>query len=172
MKKNTARNVSRLLIAIIAALIILCSYLILTDIGLAEDYEEEYVKVWVLCQPDSWVNVREFAKKSSEEVAMGEAGDWFYSDMVKRRGFLHVFGSFEAGEGWISLGYVVFDEPEAINETCFIESNGRVACRRSIGGDKRCWVYCDDDVIVYWASVEWSVTNKGFIKTEFIRGIW
>ncbi|MBR6982175.1 MAG: hypothetical protein IKH75_01355 [Ruminococcus sp.] len=172
MKK--ARTFARVLVIALGIAAILIVLFSLHDVGLAEDfadwYEEEgYVKVWVLCQPDSYVNVREFAKKGSSEVAMGESGDWFWSDLKTKNGFIHVFGWFEAGEGWINKGYVVFDEPEEVNCCHRIDSNGRVACRRTIGGNRRCWAYCDDIVMVYWKADEWAVTNRGFIKTEFIN---
>ncbi len=172
MKK--ARTFARILVIVLGIAAIAIVLFTLTDTGLADEFDEEYeeagyVKVWVVCQPDSYVNVREFAKKRSEAVAMGELGDWFWSDMKTKNGFIHVYGWFEAGDGWINKGYVVYDEPEPVDGCYRISSNGRVACRRTIGGNRRCWAYCDDIVMVYWKTDEWAVTNMGFIKTEFIN---
>ena len=167
---SKAKTFARIMIVVLGIAAIIVVMFTLHDVGLADDYEDEgFVKVWVLCQPDSYVNVREFAKKDSTEVAMGEPGDSFLTDMKKKNGFLHVYGPFEAGEGWISKGYVVYEEPERIDCCYRIDSNARVACRRTISGNRRCWAYCDDVVMVYWMTDEWCVTNLGFIKSEFIN---
>ena len=55
--------------------------------------------------------------------------------------------------------------------TMTVWSQGRVACRKWIGGPVRGWVYDGDTVLVYWKSKEWSVTDHGYIKSEYLEEI-
>ncbi len=136
----------------------------------AEDWsEEEIIQIWIVCQPDSFVNIRAFPNGRSESVGRLDSGDSVYTDGNTKRGFLHVYASIEPGEGWVHKGYVVYDEPVKPEQQEYtVQSKGRVACRRSAGGTRRCWVRNGDPVRVYYISDEWSITNKGFIKTEFL----
>lgn len=144
---------------IIAILALLC---LLFSFAYAED-------VWVLCQPDSFVNTRPFASKKQEPNGIMECG-WKASTNGKtKKGYLYLDDlSNEDGYGWIHKGYVVYSEPVLITFETNIYAEGRVACWRSIGGKRRCWVQPGDVVTVYAVSEEWSVTNKGFIKTEYL----
>lgn len=126
---------------------------------------------WILCQPDSWVYARTSPKKKSMELGRLECGEMIYTDGVIKNGFIHVYDlNFESSEGWVSKGYVIYDEPY---KPCFpdtqIKSNGRVSARRTINGKRRCWVKDGQSIRVYMASAEWCVTNKGFIQTKFIE---
>jgi len=125
--------------------------------------------VWVLCQPDSYVNIRARASGRSQREGYALCGDFFETDCKTKNGFLHIYASIEAGEGWISLGYIVWDEPQAVNAQYYICSPYRVAVRKTIGGERRKWAHALDEFQVYWMSNEWSVTNKGFIKTEYLE---
>ena len=138
--------------------------------AVADMLKPEYLDVWILCQPDSFVNIR--AKPSTRSSAEGYlmCGDKVQFTGKTENGFLHCICSNELGEGWVYCGYVVLDEPIEVNEKRLIEANGRVACRRTITGNRRCWVVNGSEVNVYWESDEWSVTDKGFIMTEFIGG--
>ena len=138
--------------------------------GIAEEtWEDGLIRVWIVCQPDSFVNVRAFPNGKTEAVGRLDSGDMTYTDGQTKRGFLHVYANVEAGEGWVHKGYVVYDEPHRPAQTDYvIQSNGRVSCRRSAGGTRRCWAKNGDPVKVYYISDEWSITNKGFIKTEFL----
>lgn len=130
---------------------------------------ESLTDVWVLCQPDSYVNVRASANIHSKAEGYALCGDSFRTDGKCRNGFVHVYAPIEAGEGWIADGYVVWDKPAEVNSEYFIRSNGRVSIRRTIGGDRRKWVHDGDSLKVYWISDSWAVTNEGFIKTEFLE---
>ena len=123
--------------------------------------------IWVLCQPNSYVNIRIRPSGRSEVAGYAECGDAFETDGISKNGFLHVYASIENGEGWISKGYIVYEKPVFIGKEMTIYSKGRVNARRTVNGKRRCWVRPGDEVTVYWMS-EWSVTNKGFIKTEFL----
>lgn len=129
--------------------------------------EDDLKQVWVLCQPDSFVNIRERPNKRGTQVGYAECGDSFRTDGKKKSGFLHVYASVESGEGWISTGYIVWTEPVQVYEIRQIESNGRVKARKTIGGKRRCWLKNGDEIRVYWIA-DWAVTNKGFVKADYI----
>ena len=131
---------------------------------------EEEVECWILCQPDSFVNARMNPKKKSIEIGRLECGDKIYTDGKVKNGFLHVYGlSFEVGEGWVHKGYVVYDEPyKPVFQDTTVNANGRVKARKTINGQKRCWLKDGQSIKVYYVSNEWCVTNKGFVKTEYI----
>lgn len=149
--------------SILVIIIALCSVLLS-----AVSEEEELETIWVLCQPNSYVNIRVRPSGRSEACGYADCGDDFYTDGYKKNGFLHVYASIETGEGWIALGYVIWDEPERIYEKRTIISKGRVKARKTVNGKRRMWLYDGDEVKVYWMSESWSVTNKGFVKSEFI----
>lgn len=167
----TARARAQMM-AILAAAV---GILIGTFIGLqlvARGEENRLTEAWVLCQPDSYVNIRERASSRSAYAGMLMSGDQIWVDGRTKDGYAHCENmSNELGEGWVHAGYIVFEEPEEVNQECRISSNGRVSCRRTIDGDRRCWVVDGSEVFVYQVAGEWAVTDKGFVKTEFISGI-
>lgn len=131
----------------------------------------EEVEYFTICQPDSFVCVREHAKKASAESGYLMLGDRVVSDGKRKNGFIHVLGITEAGEGWVHSGFLIEDEPVVDEVTARIISDGRVACRRSIGGTRRKWLKNGDEVVVYACGSEWSITDKGFIKSEFLERV-
>ena len=131
----------------------------------------ESSKVWVLCQPDSYVNIRARASSRSQKEGYALCGDSFETDGKSCNGFLHVYAGIEAGEGWINSGYIVWDEPKEVNRDAQIASRGRVALRRTISGKRRKWGHDGDTLKVFWESAEWSVTSQGFVKTEYLEAM-
>ena len=127
--------------------------------------EEE--TVWVLCQPGSTVNIRSRPSGRSEVVGFADPGDSFLTDGRQKSGFLHIYATIEGGEGWISLGYIVHDQPVRANERRVIEARGRVKARRTVNGKRRCWLQPGDEVTVYFFA-EWCVTSAGFVYYEFL----
>ena len=124
--------------------------------------------VYVLCQPDSFVYVRQFPKKGAQSVGFAELGQALETDSKTKNGFIHVFG-FE-GDGWICAGFVT-DSPVVVGTVDgWIDSQGRVACRRSINGTRRKWLSDGTEVVIFARSDEWSITNKGFIQTAYLGG--
>ena len=157
--------------AIEAALVIalaVFTILTLTDIGLAEKSEGQ--PCWVLCRPDSCVNLRETPKKNGAVFGGSMAGAVMKTDGKERNGFLRVYDlPAEETEGWISTRYIVYDEPVRIGCPLRVQAEGRVACRKWIGGKVIRWAYDGDSVLVYLMSGEWCVTEWGYIRTEFLE---
>ena len=137
---------------------------VLSGIAMADTYSDT---VWILCQPDSYVNIRNNPFGKSDVVGRADCGDDFSTDGKTKNVFLHVYATTETGEGWISKGYVVYDKPVSIGRKMVIESRGRVNARKTVNGKRRCWVKSGDVVTVYWMA-EWAVTSKGFIKSEYL----
>ena len=75
----------------------------------------------------------------------------------------------EEGVGWISGKYVVSDPVnEMIDTTAVIKASGRVAIRDCVDGKRIAWAQPGDVVTVYGASDSWSVTDRGYVKTEYL----
>ena len=122
--------------------------------------------VYVLCQPDSFVYVRQFPKKGSEMAGYAELGDALETDGIKKNGFLLVYG-FE-GEAWIHSGFVTEYPVTVLKARTQIHSKGRVACRRSINGTRRQWLKNGSEVVIFAFADDWAITNQGFIQTQFL----
>lgn len=152
----------------LALIIILLLLVMICYFAGAED-ETKYI----LCnpKPTSHVAIRRSPKHKAEEIGRLDCGDWFITDGKTRNGYLHLIGLTEYGEGWVHMGYVVDDKPviEKCNGT--ISASGRVKARKHINGTKNCWLAVGDDIRVFARSEEWAVTNKGFIRTEFLE-VW
>lgn len=124
---------------------------------------------WILCQPDSYVNIRSRPNKNSSTCGQLYIGDIVHMDGHEKNGYVHcVDMTTEATEGWVCKGFIVASEPVEDGYDHHVISDGRVAARRSVGGYRRCWLRNNDILTVYMVSNEWCLTNKGFVQTEFI----
>lgn len=127
--------------------------------------------VFILCNPESHVNVRKTPENDGIEIGRLDFGDGVQTDGRIRNGFLHVTGITEAGDGWIFTGYVVNDQPEKVNAWATVTASGRVMAYRWINGRKNGWVKVCTDIRVLAISEEWSVTSRGYIRTEYLE-VW
>ena len=125
--------------------------------------------VWVLCQPDSYVNIRQFPSKKHQASGRMECGWDAETNGKSQNGYLYLSSvGTEDGCGWINKGYIIYSEPIVKTFDTNIYSKGRVACWRSIGGKRRCWIKPGAVITVYAVSEEWSITNKGFVRTKYL----
>ena len=84
--------------------------------------------VWILCQPDSYVNIRPFASKKHEPSGIMECGWKASTNRKTKNGYLYLDGvTNEAGSGWIHKGYAVYSRPIIETFQTNIYSKGRVA---------------------------------------------
>lgn len=126
-------------------------------------------QAWVICDPESYVNIRTGTGKKHAEIGGATCGTRLMTDSIEKNGYLHVVDlNAEEEEGWINLRYIVFDEPHQVMRTCKIVSNARVACRKGVDGKVIRWVKNGDEIFVYWMSASWAVTNRGYIKSRYI----
>ena len=138
----------------------------------AEDYTTE---CWILCAPGSYVNCRPTPSKRGESIGRMETGYRLEVDGRTKDGYAHVVGlGLEQTEGWVSVNYIVFVEPRWVDADTAVISNGRVACRKYQDGPRTGWVVNGSTAHVYWVADGWAVTNKGWIRTEYLErdGLW
>ena len=135
----------------------------------AESTVSDETLVFILCNPESYVNVRQTPKQRGEKIGRAYLGDSFTTDGVVRNGFLHLTDCpFEFSYGWISVGYISYESVEAIDKQVSISANGRVACRKTIGGKRQKWVKPGQVVMAYAVAGEWALTDHGFIQTKYL----
>jgi len=113
------------------------------------------------------VNIRSGPSGRSGEEGRAYCADGFLTDGKTKDGFIHVYCSTEAGEGWISLRYIVWEQPVPVYEEREIDADGKVRSRKTVGGERRCWLKPGQTVYVYWMS-EWAITDRGYVWWEFI----
>lgn len=153
-----------LLIAAIAA-VVMGFILLLESAALAEDGE-----MWVVCGPESWVNIRERANRHSPEAGQLYLGDRVKTDGIRRNGFVHIVdASNESGEGWVNAGYLIADEPQMETDRALIIGKSRVAVRKTPGGERIRWAQPGEELTVYAWCNEWSVTSAGFVMTKYLE---
>ena len=152
-------------LALIAAVIWGCVSLV-SSLGLADDYEE----AWIICRPGDYINIRPNPNKRGEPIGRAECGYRLTLDCKKGNGYLHCVDlSLEMSEGWVFAGYVVFDEPELLNQSATVVSKGRLAVRKYVNGKRTRWLKPMATVKVYYWTDEWCVTNYGFILSDYLE---
>ena len=55
-----------------------------------------------------------------------------------------------------------------MNQERTIVAEGRVAARKWIEGPVARWIQPGETVTVFWMSSEWAVTDRGYIRSEYI----
>ena len=159
--QRTCRHV---LVGLIA-LILLCS----AGCAFAEEQDAIIEQVWVLCYPDSEVNIRERPTKKSFAFGAMSCGNVAWTDNKTRNGYLHLVDlAAEVTDGWISQRYIVHEEPEVISAEATISSDGRVACRKWINGKIKGWIENGEKLIVYAMTSEWATTSRGYISSQYL----
>ena len=131
---------------------------------------EEFT-LWVMCKPNTYVNVRYTPKKNGQICGYLDSGDSFTSDGEVRNGFI---SALDAGEGgWVSEKYVVDEEPVIVNEYYICVALNRAACRQWINGPrikgKLGWIKNGVRVKVYMITGEWALTARGYIRSEWLE---
>ena len=134
--------------------------------------DSDLYDAWVLCQPNDYINVRMNASRKSQIVGYADAGDPILVDGIVKNGYVKCYGIGEMGVGWIYGGYVVYDEPERVTCTATVVSRGKLAARKYIKGKVRKWLHNADELRVFWISDDWTITNEGFVKTEYLEFEW
>lgn len=126
---------------------------------------------WVLCKPGAQVMIRRTPEKDGIIDGFMEAGDVFRTDGKVRNGFIRAEAG-DGGTGWIYLGFVADEKPADVAERYVCVARRRVAVRRWCGGPKvsgRPWLKNGENVTVYYRTGEWSVTDRGYIASEWLE---
>ena len=152
-----------LLVLIILAVMAVYSWVV-------ESIHAEEGTRWVICQPDDVVMIREGPKKSRTATGELEPCEAVRTDGKTRNGFTHLIDmANESGDGWARSIYLVDEEPEVINRTARVVCKGRLAARRCIGGERVRWLKSGQEVMVYYRTSEWCVTEYGYVMTMYLR---
>lgn len=142
--------------------IILAFFALFTATASADGY-------FILCKPKSSVNARISARKRAETVGWYDCGDYVETDGKTRNGFAHIVNcSLEVNEAWISMRYLVKDKPVICEIKTVIIGSGRVAARGWVNGRRIAWLKPGQEVTVFAITEEWCVTDRGYIRTEFL----
>ena len=157
-----------LAVALVLAIGILIGVALCCAQALVVSAQAEDADCWVMCRDADYINIREAPRKKAQAGGRALAAMRLTTDGAERNGFLHVVGVTEAGEGWIHSGYIVYSEPLALGREYMIMAEGRVACRKWIGGPRRCWVRDGDIVTVYYWTPEWCLTDRGYIRSDYV----
>lgn len=134
--------------------------------------DERLITVWAMCKPGSFVEVRETPSKNGHHVGILDPCDSFQTDGVTKNGYVRAIGLGDGGESWVYCGFVSTEKPEPVFERYMCNSLSRVACRRWISGPRVAnygWIVNGSTVEVFYRTKSWSVTNRGYIKSEFLE---
>lgn len=145
--------------------------LILVLIALAGTAHAETTEAWILCQPDSMVNVRSSPRKTAIVEGWLFAGDMIEVDRWTKDWVHIVNASCEAGEGWVASGYVTEYFAQVMDGEPWRTNHRQVNTRYCIGGKRRNVLTKGTELEVYVMAQDWSVTSKGFIRTEYLEEV-
>ena len=156
----------------IVAFIALIAIVIVVTVALTVSlcHGEQLATCWIMCKPGSYVTIREKPNKKSAERGYLDSGDDFQTDGESVDGWIRCYNAGEGG--WVYCGYVVTEKPELSGERYVCCAVKQAACRKWIGGPKvdgagrikngqHCIVFCMAD--------GWAVTNRGYIKSEWLE---
>ena len=72
---------------------------------------------WAICQPDSYLNIREKPKKTANIGGWLYLGDRVETDGKMQNGYLHIVNaSTESGDGWVAARYLMEDKQVSISD--------------------------------------------------------
>jgi len=154
-------------------LMVMMVLIVLMGGGIAEDEYEGCEVYFALCNPESFVNVREFPNRKQEPISVLFCGEKVYHDGKVRNGYYHIVGlSNESGDGWVSTRYIDIWEPmDDVAGMYRVIGDGRVAIREGIGGKVIGWLQPGTEVEVLAMSAKWAVINKGFVKADYLEEV-
>lgn len=169
IQPNFNTNRRKMKVALTVAVLITVALGLL--IGAKAIERDDTLTVWILCRPADYINVRETPSQKGEIVGMLDPCDEITINVNAQNGYFPIVRpTFECGEGYVSCRFISTEKPEWKNgQTYTVVSNSRVAARRWIEGPRVCWLTNGTEVQVFWWTPTWSVTNRGFIRSEFIE---
>ena len=135
----------------------------------AAQADQEPLEAWVLCQPDSYVNVRYRASKNAEVIGQAYMGDHIELTGKRVGKWYHCLFSSESGDGWIREDYLEFGKPEIFPDGETFKTSSNVRTRYSIDGKIRKRLKKGSTLLVFAKGPTWSVSTQGIIMTEFLE---
>ena len=155
----------------VVAVLVLVAMLV--GFALSEDWQDGLEPYYVICNPKSWTNVRDFPNKKQPVTGRLEYGEEVWSDGQRKNGYVHVYGlNNEAGEGWVYHLYLDIWEPmDDVEGWYFNTSKSRVALRNGVNGKRIGWLKPDSKIYVLGMTAEWAVTDIGYLKADYLEEI-
>ena len=129
--------------------------------------EETTTNAWALCK--TYINIRLWPSKEATAVGFLDPCDRVEVDGRTKNGFAHVTYPVD---GWVYAGYLTFSEPKAVGETYTVVARRRVAARRWVDGPQmgtKPWLINGSEVTVLYMSDDWALTNRGYVKAEWLE---
>lgn len=164
-KNDYEKHLKRLKKALKSMVMVFLVCFLMTGISKAEKTET----MWVLCNPESYVCIRETPKKNGRIGAYLYMGDSVEIDGAAKGNWIHVVNvSSEQGDGWVHKGYLGWSEAQEIGLPAkVLKKNTRA--RGCIDGDVKRMLKKGTVVMVYAENLQWSVTSVGYIKTDMLE---
>ena len=173
MKKrsyNARKNTIRFIAAVIEGLLII-GIIVTIICGIQSISYADTSTVYALCRPGDYVHARKLPSRNSTSLGRFETGDEIQTDGKTKDGFVHVVNApFEEKDCWVYCGYIVFDRPEKMfGRTATVVCNGNLLVRQCIDGKVVKKLKNGTELQIFYWSGEWVVTNRGYVRTEFIE---
>ena len=164
LRNDYRKHLKRLRKALASVMVIIILCLMAQGAGRAENEQ-----MWVLCNPESYVVIRERPDKKSAVGGYLYMGDEVQTDGVLRNGYLHLPSvSTEAGEGWVYRGYVDYSEAVRVDQDARTTQK-QVRVRGCIDGEVKKRLKKGTVIRVYAENLKWCVTSVGYIRAECLE---
>lgn len=162
----TSSALTKVLTLILAFVIALDAYTVATEINRAHA-ETVYTKQWIICK--DYVIIRNWPSRKATEGGQLDPGDEIEIDGKTKDGFAHIVSPVD---GWVWAGNIVSSQPEKVECKAFVTAKKRLYCRRWVDGptvDSKPYLVNGSEVRVFWMNDEWAVTNRGYLRSEWLE---
>lgn len=154
------------IIAIFLAILISAAILIVCN---ADAEKIEIETGWIICETTTRVNIRSHPSNHSQIYGFIECGEEIHLDGIRDGHWVHIIDAgTESDEGWVYDGYIT-DSPVTIETHDCETTVAKLRVRKCIDGKITKTLRKGTSVTVYAMSADWAITNKGYIKTEFLQ---
>ena len=120
---------------------------------------------WVLCNPESYVVVRESPSKHADVVGYVYCGDEVELEGHHRNGYARLIISNEINDGWVSESYIVGAEVESCSDTVRTVKRN-VRARACVDGKVVKTLRLGSEVRLIAKSIDWCLTDVGYIRSD------
>ncbi|MBQ1792975.1 MAG: hypothetical protein II008_22595 [Oscillospiraceae bacterium] len=163
---TTSLVLTKVLSLILVLALALASYTVATEINRAHA-DTVYAKQWIICK--NYVVIRNWPSRGAMEGGQLDPGDEIEIDGRTKDGFAHIVSPVD---GWVWAGNIVSSQPEKVECKAYVTANKRLYCRRWVDGpmvDSKPYLINGSKVHVYWMNDEWAVTNRGYVRSEWLE---
>lgn len=160
-------------VLLVLTILAVLEWLVVFGIAIARGEEEACETWYVLCTPTGEVNIRSNPSTDADTEGWITCGESVQVTGKRNRWACCINLQRESTTGWVHAGYLVDGEITLYTEpvTMVVSSNGRVAARRSVEGERRKWLRPLDQVVVYATGGGWACTDAGYIQSKYIKGV-